>query len=110
MSTVVYDSVGSPRVTLSKTGDTFDCILEVDGLEPDRDTTAEERAFGIRSLNPPTVRARTLRALIDAAVRAVQASATSTAGETGGPGGLLMTHYRVARAVRTALRLLDEDI
>jgi hypothetical protein len=50
------------------------------------------------------------RLLIDACQRAVTASATSTLGDTGGPGGLLMTHFRVARGVRAALRLLGEDI
>lgn len=120
MTTVVYDSVGSPRVTLTKDGTTYTAVLEVEGLDVQRSETAEERFIGITSLSPPTVviservarlqRTSQHRALIDAAQRAVAAACTSTTGETGGPGGLLMTYYRVARAVRRALRLLGEEI
>ena len=107
--TVVYDAVHSPKVTLTKTGTVYEAVIEVEGLEPQRGTSADERRAGIRSLNPPTVRATKTRKLIDAACRAVAASATSTTGETGGPGGLLMTYYLTARAVKEAIRLLDED-
>lgn len=117
-TTVVYDAVDAPKVTLTRT-DTlgFECIIEVAGLEPERTTTAEERAAGITSLDPPTIavraqadRSKTHRALLDACWRAVSASATSTTGDTGGPGGLAMTNYRVTAAVRHALRMLDESI
>lgn len=117
-TTVVYDGATGPKVTLTRTdAGGFECVLEVDGLEPQRATTAEERAVGITSLDPPTVMisprptaAKTHRALIDASFRAVSASATSTTGETGGVGGLLMTCLRVTMAVRHALRMLDEEI
>lgn len=116
--TVVYDSTILPKVTLTRTtAGGFECVLEVDGLEPQRATTAEERAAGITSLDPPTVSisakktpGKTHRALLDASWRAVSASATSTTGETGGPGGLAMTCLRVTMAVRHALRALDEGI
>lgn len=116
--TVVYDAVDAPKVTLTLTDELgFECIVEIDGLEPTRSTTAEERAAGITSLDPPTIqvsarstRYLTHRALLDASWRAVSASATSTTGTTGGPGGLIMTCWRVTSAVRHALRLLDEDI
>ena len=109
MATVVVDEVWSPRVTLTKEGDAYEAVIEVEGLDPQRGTSADERRVGIRSLNPPTVRATSSRRLIDAACRAVAASATSTTGETGGPGGLLMTYFHVARAVKHAIRALDED-
>lgn len=117
MTTSSYDSTGTPRVTLTREGGFYEATLEVTGLDPQRDLTAEERRVGITSLNPPTVRireqkteAKSHRRLIDACQRAVTASATSTLGSTGGPGGLLLTHFRVALAVRAAIRGLDEDI
>jgi len=117
-TSVVYDASTGPKVTLTRTdAGGFQCVLEVDGLEPQRATTAEERAVGITSLDPPTVviapqatSAKTHRALIDASWRAVSASATSTTGETGGVAGLLMTCLRVTMSVRHALRLLEEEI
>jgi hypothetical protein len=115
--TVTYDVVGKPKVTLTSSDLFFEAVIEVDGLEPQRLTTAEERAIGVKLLDPPTVvvRKRRLasdshRALITAAKRAVTGSATSTMGDTGGPAGLLFTHVRVAMAIRGALRMLDEDI
>ncbi|MFO7179584.1 MAG: hypothetical protein DIU78_012880 [Pseudomonadota bacterium] len=108
-TTVTYDAPHSPRVTLTKDGSVYTAVIEVEGLDPQRDTSADERRVGVRSLNPPTVRATSSRRLIDAACRAVAASATSTLGETGGPGGLAMTHWLVTRAVKEALRLLGED-
>jgi hypothetical protein len=117
-TTVVYDAVDAPKVTLTRTDELgFVCIIELDGLAPQRSTTPEERAAGITSFDPPTIvvraqtdRAKAHRALLDASWRAVSASATSTTGETGGPGGLAMTCYRITAAVRHALRMLDEDI
>lgn len=116
--TIVHDVEMSPKVTLTRTANIgFACIVEVEGLDPKRTVTAEEKAAGITSLNPPTVvigprdkRKDTHRALLDAIWRAVSASATSTLGETGGPGEIAMCCYRVTRAVRHALRLIDEPI
>jgi hypothetical protein len=108
-TTVTYDAPHSPRVTLTKDGSVYTAVIEVEGLDPQRDTSADERRIGVRSLNPPTVRATSSRRLIDAACRAVAASATSTLGETGGPGGLAMTHFLVTRAVKMAIRALGED-
>lgn len=118
MTTVTVDETGLPRVTLSLDGEFYRAVLEVEGLDPQRGTTAEERAIGVQSLNPPTIRVRkrrraadTHRALIDAAFRAVSVSATSTLdGDNGGPGGLLMTYLRVSRGMRQAIRALGEDI
>ena len=108
--TVVYDAPHSPRVTLTKDGRVYSAVIEVEGLDPQRGTNGDERRLGIRSLNPPTVRATTHRKLIDAACRAVASSATSTLdGDNGGPGGLAMTHFLVTRAVKMAIRALGED-
>ena len=117
VSQVVYDTDGLPRITLTIEPGYFQAVLEVEGLDPQRSTTEEERRVGIQSLNPPTVRVRAQtvrskshRALIDASCRAVASSAASTLGDNGGPGGLLLTYYRVARGLREALRQLGEDI
>jgi hypothetical protein len=116
-TTVTYDGSGLPTTTLTDDGTAFEAVLELDGLDPQRGTTAEERARGISSLNPPTVRVRKRvvaadahRALIDAAKLAVEAAVVSTNGDTGGPADLLMCRFKVAVAVRGALRLLGEEI
>lgn len=116
-TTVTYDVDGMPRVTLTRDGNFWEATLEIDGLAPQRGTTAEERSAGIISLDPPSIRVRarrkaadTHRELIDAGTRAVSVSATSTLGDTGGPGGLLMSYLRVSRGIREALRLIGEDI
>lgn len=114
--TVVYNTDGRPKVTLTRDDDDgLEAIIEVDGLEPTRDTTAEERAVGITSLDPPTVsvrdrsdRAEVLRALIDGGNRAVNASATSTLGETGGAYGMACSCYRVSSAIKAAIRMLSD--
>jgi len=116
-TTVVFDLPSTPRVTLTLEDDgSYTAVLEVEDLEPQRSVSAEELAAGITSLEPPTVNitpqrttAETHRRLIDAAQRAVVASVTSTTGDSGGPGGLLMSYLRVARGVRHALRMLDPD-
>lgn len=117
MTTVVYDTPFAPRVTLTKSAAALLAVIEVDGLDPQRSTTPEERFVGIESLNPPTVRVPILRdprashrRLIDAAVRATQCSATSTLGSNGGPVALFYTYMRVSIAVRSALRLIGEEI
>lgn len=118
-TTVVYDTSFAPKVTLTKDdAGGFTAVIEVEGLDPQRGTSADERAMGITSLDPPTVTVSarasaysTHRALIDASWRAVSASATSTlGGDTGGPAGLICTCLRVTAAVRHALRLLEEEI
>lgn len=116
---IITDDENAPRVTLTRAENGgFSCVIEVEGLEPQRTITPEEESDGIVSLNPPTVeigprdtRRATQRALLDAAWRAVSASATSTLdGDTGGPGGIAMCCLRVTMAVRHALRCLDEPI
>lgn len=121
LQTVTYDSPGSPRITLTRDATHgFFAVLEVSGLAPTRGPSAEERFAGIESLDPPMVRVQaqatmreTYRTLIAAAKRAVSSSATSTTGTTGGPRGIILTHMRVAFAMRAALRALTnptEDI
>lgn len=107
---VVYDSFGAPRVTLAREKGVFTAVIEVDGLAPYRTESAEERKVGITSLVPPTVKTKNLRELISSGSLAVQASMFATPGDTIGPGDLAMAHYRVARAIRAALRLIDEDM
>lgn len=110
-TTVVWESAATPKVTLTLGDDgAYTAVLELDGLDPVRETTAEERTAGISSLDPPTVRARTVRALIEGAQRAVLAGAESTTGSTGGAAAIVLSSYRVALGVRMALRLLDEDL
>ena len=117
-ATAVYEGKSTPRVTIARdTSGGISCIIEVEDLEPQRTVTSDERGKGITSIDPPTIRvkarrsrAATHRDLITASCRAVTASATSTTGSTGGIGAILMTHMRVAWAVRSALRLIDEDI
>ena len=112
MTTVVYDSPGAPRVTLSRTErGALEAIIEVEGLAPQRTTSAEERFAGILSLDPPTVRARPRRnvrqvhrTLVELACRAVSSAATSTTGATGGPGAIICTYMRVAYALPNASR------
>lgn len=117
-TTVVVDSSYLPKVTLTvQDSGSMSAVIEVEGLSPTRGTTAEERARGITSLDPPTITARsyasrtkTHRALIGSAWNAVSSSATSTDGSTGGPGAIAMLFLRTVIAVRRALRLAGEDI
>lgn len=116
-ASTVYDQPWSPRVTLSR--DTFGkltAVIEVDGLLPTRSTSADERAAGISSLDPPTVsaiaktdRRKTIRTLIDGAIRAVCASAVAS-GVTLAPGEMAQVCIRVGSAIRIALRAIDEAI
>lgn len=118
-TTVTFDPSWGPKVTLmvNDAGD-IEATIEVAELEPTRDTTTEERAAGITSLDPPTISIRALasrydtcRAAIEAASRAVAASAEMTDGFAGAtPGELTMMHQRVTATMREALRKADEDV
>lgn len=109
--TVQYEGTGLPKVTLKRTKGVFDAVIEVDGLAPYRTPTAEERLRGITSLNPPTVRAKNIDRLLSSTSRAVQAAVFGTPDLPPiGPADLAMIHYRTTRAVRAALRQMDEDI
>ena len=119
MATATVDPNWGPRVTITVDDDTGDieAIVEVDELEPTRDTTADERAAGITSLDPPTVSVRaqatdydTHRAVIDGCLLAVAASADATDASPGGIGALFMLQLRTAIAVRWALREAGEEI
>lgn len=117
-ATTTYDVSGFPAVALTRDVDGgLVAVIEITGLEPTRDTTSEERSAGVTSLDPPTVaiaaksdRAKTLRALVDGAVRAVWASASSTLDTTGGIGELVISGWRTSVAVKQALRAIDEDV
>lgn len=118
-TTVNYAPSWGPDVTLTVDDDlNIEAIIELDELEPTRDTTAEERIAGISSLDPPTVsiqakrsRYDTVRAVIDGAWLAVAASVEATDGyAAAGPGALLMLNLRVTMAVREALRRAGEDV
>jgi hypothetical protein len=122
----LYDGFGAPRVLVR----VFDgahrkryfCVIDVAGIVPYRNTTAEERKAGILSLSTPAVHANKIEKLIESGSLALQAAAFATPGvgfdvnKDGshkvilGPGDLAMMHYRTARAIRAALRLIDEDI
>lgn len=117
-ATTTYDVNGFPAVTLTRDVDGgLLAVVDITGLEPTRTTTSEERTAGVTSLDPPTVaiaaktdRAKTVRALIDGAVRAVWASAASTLGTAGGMGDLVVSGWRTSVAVKQALRAIDEDV
>lgn len=114
----VFDIDGTPRVSIRKTATSYTATIEIMGLAPTRAPSLEENVhLGIRSFDPPTVfvkrtrdPAKAIRTLIDTSVRAVQSASTSTTGETGGPGALLMIATHVTRGVRGALRFLAEDV
>lgn len=127
-TTVVFDRPYAPKVTITRDDSLgLEAVIEIEGLAPQRSTTAEERAAGIRSLDPPTVRVRalkrrrdTLQRLVDGSVRAVQSSIVSTLEgteaedqaerERRGAGGIITSGWRIALGVCEALRKLDEDI
>lgn len=115
----LYESVESPRtlVRILTTGSKpYFCVLEIEGTEPYRHTTSEERQRGILSLAPVAVRARTALKLIEVGSVALQTAIYATpgyewGGENGlGAGDLAMIHYKTTRAIRAALRTLGEDV
>jgi hypothetical protein len=110
ITTATFESIATPRVTISSELGLFTAVVEVDGLDPDRDVSIDEESLGIVSLEPPTVQAKTHRDLIDGCQRAVQTAISSTTGERGGPAAMVMTALRVAIGVRGALRKLGEEI
>lgn len=119
MATATVNPNWGPKVTVTIDDDTGDIevIVEVDELEPDRETTAEERAAHITSLDPPTVVVPALdtdydthRAVIDGCLLAVTAAADATDGSPGGIGKLILFKLRTAIAVRWALRSAGASI
>jgi hypothetical protein len=110
MATATWDRTNWPRATVTLEGGSFECVIDgIDGLEPQRTVSGSERARGLLSINPPTVRARAADDLIDLAIEAVDVAVTSTLGETGTPGDNLMLRYKTAAAVRGALEMLGVD-
>jgi hypothetical protein len=123
----LYEAVGSPRVLVrvfnrQLARERYFCTVQIAGTAPYRYTTAEERQAGILSLNPPSVSASSIEKLIESGSLALQSAIFATPGVghdenvTGtfkpliGPSELAMVHYRTARAIRAALRQIDEDI
>lgn len=119
MSRTIVNPSWGPKVTLTIDDDTGDmsAVVELEGLDPTRDTTADERAQGVTSLDPPTVSVRqrantydTHRALIDGAIAAVSGAADATDDAPGGIGPFILLAFRVSTAVRKALREAGEEI
>lgn len=122
VDSVLYDHASAPLTVLVRTTPrdgqaSWTAALLIEGLDPQRAVSVEEKGLGIASLDPPVVSIAergtpkaTHQELLGLAARAVQSACTSTTGTTGGPGGLAMTYYRVTRALRHALRTLGEQI
>lgn len=110
MATATWDRINWPRATVTLEGGAYTCVVDgIEGLEPERTTSADERVRGILSLDPPTVRSRVLDDLIDLAVEAVDVAVASSLGDAGSPGDNLMVRYKTSAAVRGALELLGVD-
>lgn len=110
MATATWDRDGWPRATVTFEGGTYSVVVDgIEGLEPQRTTSADERTRGILSLEPPTVRSRVVDDVIDLAVEAVDVAVASTLGDAGEPGDWLMVRVKTAAAVRGALELIGVD-
>jgi|GEM_PF-7028893 len=117
MASATFDGNKTPRVTVTtianeETGqDSYSAEITILGVAPARGTTAEERAAGISQLSLPiTVEARDVAGLIDIAKRAASTAVYLTPGVELDFVGFIMTEYLTARAVRGALRAIDEDL
>jgi hypothetical protein len=111
MPSKTWDCPGWPRATATFEGNVYTIVVDgIDGLSPQRETSASERVRGIVSLDPPTVRSRDLDEVIDLAVEATDVAVQSTLGTSAEPGELLMIRLRVAMAVRGALTELGVDV
>lgn len=110
--TATYDQVSVPTCTVTKTtSDTTGAVLysvSVDLLEiaPGRSVTAEERAKGISSINPPTVSSRVPNELIRLAVEACCSAYDETDGFGFDAESLAYMSMRVSYSVAQALRSL----
>lgn len=110
MQTYTWDRSSFPRATVTFDGGVYEAVLDgVEGLNPQRSTSASERIRGLVSLDPPTARSRDVDELVDLAVEAFDVAVASTLGDTGKPGDYLMVRYRAAVAVRGALEGLEVD-
>lgn len=104
MASYTWDLENWPRATVTTDGGAYECVVDgIEGLNPQRTTSASERLRGILTLEPPTVRSRDVQELIDLALEAVDVAVASTLGNSGTPGEYLMVRYKTAVAVRGAL-------
>lgn len=104
MASYTWDREHWPRATVGLDGGVYECVVDgIEGLNPQRTTSASERLRGILTLEPPTVRSRDVQELIDLALEAVDVAVASTLGDSGTPGEYLMVRYKAAVAVRGAL-------
>lgn len=109
--TIEFDDKRGPRIALTKSaGGFFRAVVQVGGLNPQRDASPDERRLGVESLSPPTVKGKTHREVLDATSMAVLASIHSTEGEYPSPGELAMMHLRLTLSMRSALRALGEEL
>lgn len=117
MTTVTYSARRTPTVTITTAdGEEADQLLyraeiTIEGVNPIRGTTAEERAAGIVQLSLPiTVEANTADELVGAAKRGCSVAAYLTPGVTLDQADLVQLEFLAARGVRQALRMLDPSI
>lgn len=66
MPSYTWDREHWPRATVTLEGGVYECVVDgIEGLNPERTTSASERLRGILSLEPPTVRSREVTELIE---------------------------------------------
>lgn len=102
---VMRDRNGWPTAYVLIDGSQLYALVEgIDGLAPQRETTADERMRGIESLDPPLVTASDWNDLVDLALEATDEAVRSTLGTTPDLGAALLLRWKTAEAVRGALR------
>lgn len=116
-NTYTYEQVKLPTTELTVTTDTntgetaYTCVVNLLEIDPVRSTSAEERAAGITSLNPPTVRVlNDPQMLINTCVRACGSGIDATDGVELSPLGYGYLSMYVPLAVLGALRLAGVDV
>ena len=115
-STYTFDALRCPETvltvqTVDTTGNTlYTAQVNLLELAPERTLTAEERAVGIVSLNPPTVEHTDPQALIDVAIRACGSAYDATDGVTMTPAVYASLGYTIPYAVAGALRLAGVEV
>lgn len=103
-SGVKRDRNGWPTAYVLVDGSQLYALIEgIEGLAPQRETTADERVRGIESLDPPVVMASDWNELVDLALEATDEAVRSTLGTTPNLGASLMLRWKTAMQVRGAL-------
>ena len=115
-TTARYDAPGVPESVVTKTVSTttgravYTAIVDLQGVEPDRTVTSEERTQGIVSLSPPTVTARNTNDLIRRAVVACGNAVYESPGlDLDGFKNTVLS-YTVSFSILQGLRSLGEDV